>query len=349
MICGISFVVDNAFISEATACLRLVNHGLKEKIVVAIVCNSFLKDEYKDPDWKRGIPTKWLKDEWRGTVEVIQKFITCDFHFTRATIYLLRFLGHLAWVKDLNLVHFLHKSLIRMSHKIKAKPSLQHWHFFHKGLIKIIVSHYLGKVSRTWEEFIRTEGFEGMNISRVKGHPPKKPWKSSTNNEPSPMAKHFPKPTSVTFRGKAQSQASTVSKRVTPNFETIAPSSKPSSFRRVMRSQGNKFSSRLEPSSTGIKEQRYRWKKRVRVLNESVSRPNHEDPVSVSKKVKKIGKPILGSPSNSGPSSLGKKENTKIGNEQTEKKIFPQSVIVHEIHSEAKNDGDIPMSFKEKP
>ena len=98
----------------------------KGKTLVAIDCNSFLKNEYKDHDWKDGIPTKWIRDEWRVSIEVIQKFITCDFHFTRATIYLLRFLGHLAKVKELNLVYFLHKSLIRMSCKIQSKPSLQH-------------------------------------------------------------------------------------------------------------------------------------------------------------------------------------------------------------------------------
>ena len=172
---NISFLADSAFISEATDLPQIGEPCFKGKTVVAIDCNSFLKDEYKDPDWKSRISTKWLKDEWHGTVEVIQKFITCDFHFTRETIYLLRFLGHLAVVKDLNLVHFLHKSLIRMSHKIQAKPSLQHWHVLHKGLIKMLVNHYLGKVNRTWEEFIRTEGFKGMDISRVKGRPPKKP------------------------------------------------------------------------------------------------------------------------------------------------------------------------------
>ena len=125
------------------------------------------------------------------------------------------------------------------------------------------------------------------------------------------MAKHFPKPTSATFRGKAQSQVSTVSKRVTPNFVTTASSLKPSSFRRATRSQVNKFSSGPEPSSTGAREQSCAYIKRVRDINESVSRPDHEDPVSVGKKVKKIGKRILGSPSNSGPSSCGKKENTK--------------------------------------
>ena len=167
------------------------------------------------------------------------------------------FLGHLAKVKELNLVFFLHKSLIRMSRKIQSKPSLQHWHIFHKGLIKILVSHYLSKIGRTWDEFIKIEGFEGMNISRIKGRPPKKPRKSSVSNEPSTMARHFPKPTTATFSRKTQSQVPTVSKEVTLNFETTSSSSKPSSFRRVTRSQGNKFSLEPEPSSTGIKEQRH--------------------------------------------------------------------------------------------
>ena len=175
MIGSISFVVDNAFIFEATSLPQMGEPWFKGKTLVAIDCNSFLKNKYKDPDWKVGIPTKWLRDEWHGSIEVIQKFITCDFHFTRETIYLLRFLGHLERVKQLNLVFSSHKSLFRMSRKIQSKPSLQHLHVFHKGLIKILVSHYLSKIRRTWDEFIKTEGFEGMNISRTKGRPPKKP------------------------------------------------------------------------------------------------------------------------------------------------------------------------------
>jgi len=118
MIGSINFVAENAIISKATDLPQIGEPWFKGKIVVAIDCNLFLKEEYKDPDWKSGIPTKWLKDEWHGAVEVIQKFITCDFHFTREMIYLLRFPGHLVGVKDLNLVHFLHKSLSQMSHKI---------------------------------------------------------------------------------------------------------------------------------------------------------------------------------------------------------------------------------------
>ena len=110
------------------------------------------------------------------------------------------------------------------------------------------MSHYLNKIGRTRDEFIKAEGFEGM------GRPPKKPRKSSVSNEPSFVTRHFPKPTSATFRGKTQSQVPTVSKEVTPNSEATPPSSKSSSFRRVTCSQGNKLSSEPEASFIGIKE-----------------------------------------------------------------------------------------------
>ena len=85
---SISFVAYNAFISQVTGLPQIGEPWFKGKTLVVMDCNSFLKNEYKDPDWKDRIPTKWLKDEWHGAVEVIQKFITCDFHFTRVTIYL---------------------------------------------------------------------------------------------------------------------------------------------------------------------------------------------------------------------------------------------------------------------
>ena len=141
-----------------------------------------------------------------------------------------------------------------MSRKIQSKPSLQHWHVFHKGLINILVSHYLSKIGRTWDEFIKVEGFEEMNISRLRGCPPKKPRKSSVSSESSSVTRHFPRPTSATLRGKAHFQVPTVSKEVTPNLEATPPNSKSSSFRGVTRSQGNKLSLEPEASFIGIKE-----------------------------------------------------------------------------------------------
>ena len=63
---SISFIVDSAFIFEATGLPQISEPWFKGKTLVATDYNSFLKDEYKDPDWKDGIPTKWIRYEWRG-------------------------------------------------------------------------------------------------------------------------------------------------------------------------------------------------------------------------------------------------------------------------------------------
>ena len=71
MIGSINFMVDKVFISKAIGLPQIGEPWFKGKTLVAIDCNSFLKNEYKDPDWKDGIPTKWIKDEWHGSIEVI--------------------------------------------------------------------------------------------------------------------------------------------------------------------------------------------------------------------------------------------------------------------------------------
>ena len=71
MIGSSNFLIDSAFISEATGLPLICKPWFKGKTLVAIDYNLFLKNEYKDPDWKVGITTKWLRDEWRGSIEVI--------------------------------------------------------------------------------------------------------------------------------------------------------------------------------------------------------------------------------------------------------------------------------------
>lgn len=199
---SLDFIVDRKFISKATGLPQIGKQWFKGKTVLAMHFNLFLKDEHANPDWKNGVLTHWLKEEWQGVIKVIQRYITCDFHLTRATVYLMRFLGHLVGVKELNLVNFPYKSLSRMSHKIQVNPSLKHWYVFHKGLIKILVSHQLRKLGKTWDEFLREEGFEGMNISRTRGRPPKNPLDSITTNKQPAKPRHFPKPNKFTFIGK---------------------------------------------------------------------------------------------------------------------------------------------------
>ena len=39
---------------------------------LAMDFNIFMKEEHADPDWKNGILTHWIKEEWEGVIEVIQ-------------------------------------------------------------------------------------------------------------------------------------------------------------------------------------------------------------------------------------------------------------------------------------
>ena len=115
---SLEFTVDQEFISEATGLPQICELWFQGRMVLAMDFNTFMKDDHFDPDWKNGVPTRWLQDNWQKAIKVIQSFITCDFHFARTIVYLMRFLGHLSGVKELNLVNFLHKSLCRMSKKI---------------------------------------------------------------------------------------------------------------------------------------------------------------------------------------------------------------------------------------
>lgn len=109
---SLDFTVNRDLISEETGLPQIGENWFKGKTVMPMDFNEFLKDEHAGPDCKDGIPTRWLKEEWQGVIKVIQRYITCDFHLTRATIYMMIFLGHLAGVKELNLVNFLYKSLV---------------------------------------------------------------------------------------------------------------------------------------------------------------------------------------------------------------------------------------------
>ena len=78
------------------------------------------------------------------------------------------------------------------------------------------------------------------------------------------------------------------------------------------------------------------------------SKLNHHEPVTVRDEVTGKGELILGSPLFSSLSPHERKESKKIEQEQKEKKIFPKSTVVHEIHSDDEAN-EVPIFSKEKP
>ena len=68
---NLDFIVDKEFIYEATGFPQIGELWFKGKMVLAMDFNIFLKEQHVDPNWKNGIPTHWLKEEWQGIIEVI--------------------------------------------------------------------------------------------------------------------------------------------------------------------------------------------------------------------------------------------------------------------------------------
>jgi hypothetical protein len=82
----------------------------KKKEVPTDLCNKFLVADHQDPEWSKGIPNTWLKEEWKNTLPVVQKYITCEGRFSIVHRYLMRFLLHLNGSSIMNLPYYLLKS-----------------------------------------------------------------------------------------------------------------------------------------------------------------------------------------------------------------------------------------------
>jgi hypothetical protein len=182
-----------------------------------------------------------------------------------------------------------------MSHKIQVRPSLKHWHVFHKGLINILVSHQLCKLGKTWDNFIRNEGFEGMNISRTRGWPLKNPRDPIIANYQLAKPKCFPKPSKFTFIGKRKSQEPHEQrnpKREKSNPSSFEPNLKDSSPRRSAHNKRVNFAREFVPSSPENEVLEQDKMKQVKETQEAVMEESPSTPVHMSKKVKEASQPI---------------------------------------------------------
>ena len=73
-------------------------------------------------DWRSGIPTSWLKEDRQQVLKVVQKFITCEGHFSIAHLYEMRPLTHISGGDPLNLPYYLYNSLLKMSKRYQKQP-----------------------------------------------------------------------------------------------------------------------------------------------------------------------------------------------------------------------------------
>jgi len=90
----------------------------KKGSIDEVAAKKILKPEFQNPNWKNGIPTKWLKNEYQALLQIIKTFITCDGRYGHMFRYQVWFLRHLDGEINVNLPHFLLQSLTKMSRKV---------------------------------------------------------------------------------------------------------------------------------------------------------------------------------------------------------------------------------------
>jgi hypothetical protein len=77
----------------------LVNEGerwLKKGKWDEKLLNQFLKPEYTNSDWSRGIPSKWLQYQWRNVMGIVQRYVTCEGRFSLVNKFHMGFLLHIS-------------------------------------------------------------------------------------------------------------------------------------------------------------------------------------------------------------------------------------------------------------
>jgi hypothetical protein len=134
----------------------------------------------------KGLPAKMLKPRWYDLLMILKQFVTCEGKYGFVFLFHLRllmvFMGF-----ELNMSHYLHRSLFKMTKKYKrsqADTSL-----FHVGLIKMLVVYELGVRRDSWPDFLNRNGFEESSPPQVD-----KPVVSESKSTPVPYSVLLPEP-----------------------------------------------------------------------------------------------------------------------------------------------------------
>jgi hypothetical protein len=73
-----------------------------------------LKEDHQHPDWKKGIPRNYIKEEYHPMLANLQRFLTCEDRYVVTFIYHLRLLLHFEGGPEIDFPYFLWMSLIQV-------------------------------------------------------------------------------------------------------------------------------------------------------------------------------------------------------------------------------------------
>jgi hypothetical protein len=143
----IHLIVD--LIAEVTEIPRIGQLWFKaRKLEKEGLCEDMLKPEHRGDDLVKGVPRKWLIEEYDKLLFIIHIFFTCEGRYRWVLQYHFKLLFHFTGKKEINLPYFLFMSLQRMISFAQRKLDKIQNFIFHHALIKLIVIEQLKKKGR---------------------------------------------------------------------------------------------------------------------------------------------------------------------------------------------------------
>jgi hypothetical protein len=151
---NLQLIINEATVREV---MGLPSRGAKYFKGVGInkeMCQQFLKADHQHPDWKKGIPRNYIKEEYHPMITSLQRFVTCEGRYVVTFIYHLRLLLHFEGGPEIDFPYFLWMSLNKMVRGVKSISKIEKTSIYHQGFIKMLVLHELRKQRISWKTLI---------------------------------------------------------------------------------------------------------------------------------------------------------------------------------------------------
>ena len=114
------FHIDETLITEMTELHGTGEKWFKTTIPKDVEFRSYLKPEHRGMVWKKSVPSSWLEERWKQPLKAIVVYLIYEGRYNRAMIYHFKIMNHFTSKIPLNFPFYLHKSLGKMAHQVKA-------------------------------------------------------------------------------------------------------------------------------------------------------------------------------------------------------------------------------------
>jgi hypothetical protein len=169
---NLELIINEATLREVTG---LPNIGAKYFKGVGINKELILKEDHQHPNWKKGIPRNYIKEEYPPMIASLQRFLTCEGRYVVIFIYHLRFLLHFEGGREIDFSYFLWMSLNKMVRGVKSLSKTEKTSIYHQGLIKMLVLHEIRRQRISWKILITQHlPTENKHVEEAKSSPKKK-------------------------------------------------------------------------------------------------------------------------------------------------------------------------------